>query len=171
LKKEYMDDAVRDAAMMGVTAIQPLIAGHSAVTVRRGEESRLVSRWERIAVASVKQSGRATVPVVRSPQRFEDWRERDGQSAALRVILVEPAHATRRRAPDLSGWLSLARAGGGVLLVGPEGGWTSSEVASALAGQYQPWTVSERTLRADAMPIAALSVLFYAWECAAPDDP
>src|SRR5262245_48582697 len=64
LKGEKMDDVVRDAVMMGVTAIQPVVAIRSEVTLAALRRGRRQERWHKIAVASTKQSGRALVPEV-----------------------------------------------------------------------------------------------------------
>ena len=49
------------------------------------------------------------------------------------------------------------------LLVGPEGGWTEAEVAAARERGARLVTLGHRTLRADAVPVAAISVLQFLW--------
>src|SRR6187399_2295872 len=49
LKGEKMDDVVRDATMMGVASIEPLVTEHTAAHLKEG---RAPERWRRIAVAS-----------------------------------------------------------------------------------------------------------------------
>ena len=49
------------------------------------------------------------------------------------------------------------------LLVGPEGGWTEAEWRAAAAQGIRLATLGRRTLRADAVPVAALSVLQFLW--------
>jgi len=49
------------------------------------------------------------------------------------------------------------------LFIGPEGGWTDDEVALARAKGALPITLGPRTLRADAVPVAAISVLQFLW--------
>jgi 16S rRNA (uracil1498-N3)-methyltransferase len=67
LKGNKMDDLVRDAVMMGVVAVQPVVSGRTEVTVAALARSRRPERWARIAVASVKQCGRAFVPHIQPP--------------------------------------------------------------------------------------------------------
>src|SRR5258706_8729112 len=67
LKGDKMDAVVRDATMLGVTAIEPVIT--SRTIARRGE----ATRWGRVAVSSAKQCRRAVVPSIAGPQRFTDW--------------------------------------------------------------------------------------------------
>src|SRR4029079_8270181 len=61
LKGEKMDDVVRDATMMGVTAIEPLVTGHTVAHMKAG---RAPDRWRRIAISSAKQCRRAVVPAI-----------------------------------------------------------------------------------------------------------
>jgi 16S rRNA (uracil1498-N3)-methyltransferase len=49
------------------------------------------------------------------------------------------------------------------VLIGPEGGWTAEECEAARASGARLVTLGHRTLRADAVPIAAISVLQFLW--------
>jgi 16S rRNA (uracil1498-N3)-methyltransferase len=155
LKGERMDDVVRDATMMGVAAIEPLVTEHTVAPLKAG---RAPERWRRIALASAKQCRRAVLPRVGGGTAFADWIARDRSS--LRVMLVEPSAGVEGHpASTLQG----ARPADAAILIGPEGGWSSGEVNAAVAAGYVPITLGRRTLRADAMPIVALGVLLYLW--------
>ena len=47
--------------------------------------------------------------------------------------------------------------------IGPEGGWTEHEWTSAQAHGVRLVTLGRRTLRADAVPVAAMAVLQFLW--------
>jgi 16S rRNA (uracil1498-N3)-methyltransferase len=49
------------------------------------------------------------------------------------------------------------------VLVGPEGGWTAEECTAAAGRGVRLMTLGHRTLRADAVPVAAISVLQFLW--------
>ena len=49
------------------------------------------------------------------------------------------------------------------LLVGPEGGWDDAECSAALARGLRLVSLGPRTLRADAAPLAALTILDFLW--------
>ena len=49
------------------------------------------------------------------------------------------------------------------MFVGPEGGWTEPEWTAARNCGVRLVTLGHRTLRADAVPIAAISVLQFLW--------
>ena len=50
-----------------------------------------------------------------------------------------------------------------VILVGPEGGWVEPEWGRARERGVRLVTLGDRTLRADAVPVAAISVLQFLW--------
>lgn len=161
LKGEHMDAAIRDAVMMGAARITPVVSAHTVSRPRAQAEGRLAERWSRIAVASVKQCGRAVVPAI-GPVRDLAAVLADVGSH-VRIILVEPALAAGR-APDLGALSAEARSAGATVLVGPEGGWARDEFDRAVSNGFLPWSLGPRTLRADAVPTAALAVLLYAWD-------
>ena len=75
IKGEKMDDVVRDATMMGASAIEPLVTEHTAAHMKAG---RAPERWRRIAIASAKQCRRAVVPSIGvGTQRAPAERDRD----------------------------------------------------------------------------------------------
>jgi 16S rRNA (uracil1498-N3)-methyltransferase len=159
LKGDKMDDVVRDAVMMGVTAIQPIVTTRTEVTLAALARGRRLERWARIAIASAKQCGRAVVPPILQPCAVAGVPLAAMTLPAPALMLVEPgvsAHATFLRDLDLPVPTEAT------LIVGPEGGWTPQEVELASAA-WRLVTLGGRTLRADAMPIVALSALFARW--------
>jgi 16S rRNA (uracil1498-N3)-methyltransferase len=159
-KGDGMDQIVRDAVMMGVGGVVPLVSERVEVTVKRVQASGRVARWRRIAVASAKQCGRAVVPDVHEPCSLADCL-RD-YVADRRYLLTEPgltgaassgiAHLRQAPAPRSA-----------LLIVGPEGGWT--EVEAALAGRHGciALTLGGRTLRANAAALVGITALQTVW--------
>jgi len=159
LKGDKMDEVVRDAVMLGVAAIQPIVSARSETTVAAITRGARIERWQRVALASVKQSRRAVVPAIRLPMTLETFLGEP--PAALRVMMVEPA-ATAEAEP-LSNVRGHPVPADASLLVGPEGGWTEAECLAARVRGVQLVTLGRRTLRADAVPVAAICVLQFLW--------
>lgn len=161
LKGDKMDDVVRDATMMGVAMIQPVITERSEVARASVVRANRRDRWERVAVSSVKQCGRATVPKILDPLEFDDLT--DALSKMLLplpgLMLVEPNAAVETTAASE---LDLSPQRGATVLIGPEGGWSPAEIDRG-ASVCRLVTVGGRTLRADAMCVVALSALFTMW--------
>ena len=165
LKADKMDEIVRDAVMLGVAAVQPVVTARTETTVAALLRGARVERWQRVALASVKQSRRAVVPEIRTPLSFETWLSEP--QPAMTVMLVEPAVRlkpdTAGAAESLSSMRDQQAPADAALVVGPEGGWTDEERAAARARGCRLVTLGQRTLRADAVPVAAISVLQFLW--------
>jgi len=158
LKGDKMDDVVRDAVMLGVASVQPLVTHRSETTVAALLRGARPDRWRRVALASVKQSGRAVLPEIRTPLSFEHYLD---EPASLRLMLVEPGGVHTERI----GVLRAERVPhDAALMVGPEGGWTDAEAEAARAKGVRLLALGPRTLRSDAVPVAAVSVLQFLWE-------
>jgi 16S rRNA (uracil1498-N3)-methyltransferase len=160
LKGEKMDDVVRDAVMLGVAAVQPLVTSRTETTVASLMRGARLDRWRRVALASVKQSGRATLPEIRTPLTLETYLDEPRPDEIL--MFVEPAAGVP--ALPLAALRGSRVPHDAAVLVGPEGGWTDAECAAARSRAVKLVTLGRRTLRADAVPIAAISVLQFLWE-------
>ena len=156
LKGDGTDDVVRDAVMMGVQAIRPFVSARTEVRAAALERAHRRERWERVAVASAKECGRAVLPVIHDVVDLSAVLAADGD--ALRLLLVEPAVAVM--AARLS---DIAAPQAASLAIGPEGGWTAEEAERAVAAGWQPLTLGARVLRAEAAPLAALAACQAVW--------
>lgn len=160
LKGEKMDDVIRDAVMLGVSAIQPIVGKRAETTIGALLRGARVERWRRVTLASVKQSRRATLPEIRTPLTLEHYLEEPGP--AVRLMLVEPSVVSE--AITVVPLRSVTPPMEAAVLVGPEGGWDVQECTQAAERGVRMVSLGPRTLRADAVPIAALSVLQFLWE-------
>ena len=157
LKGDKMDDVVRDAVMLGVAAIQPVVSERAETGLAVMTRSGRVARWQRIAVSSAKQCGRAVVPPIHPVMTLgRYWSEK---TAAVRLLCVEPAAAPS----GVREVRSVAKPTAAHLIVGPEGGWTVTEVTAARDSGAILMSLGPRTLRADAVPIVALAALLTTW--------
>jgi len=156
LKGDGTDAVVRDAVMLGVAAVRPFVAARSEIGSAALARAHRRERWERIAVASAKQCGRAVVPEIHDVVDLATALATD--RSALRLLLVEPAVTA---APGTLGALSAPAAVS--LAIGPEGGWTADEVALALDAGWQPLRLGGRVLRAEAAPTVALAACQAVW--------
>ena len=160
LKTDRMDDVVRDAVMLGAAAVQPVVTRRTEFTVAALMRSQRVERWQRVALSSVKQCGRAVLPEIRMPLTLETYL--GDPPAAVRLMLVEPSAGGETE--SFSALRGEPMPSDAALLVGPEGGWTPEECAAASGKGVRLVSLGRRTLRADAVAVAAMSVLQFVWE-------
>jgi 16S rRNA (uracil1498-N3)-methyltransferase len=176
LKADKMDDVVRDAVMMGVAAIQPIVTRRTEVTVAALLRGARVDRWKRIALASVKQSRRAVVPEIRVPLTIDTFLDEPMPELALMLVepgaaagggaggsCVEPVADAAVNVEPVSVLRAASVPHDAAVLVGPEGGWDAPECCAAAYRGIRLITLGHRTLRADAAAVAAISVLQFLW--------
>ena len=157
LKGDKLDDVVRDAVMLGVTSIRPVVSERSEIGLAAMAKGTRIARWQRISVASAKQCGRAVVPEIYAAAPL-DWYLSEKATAA-RVMCVEPSVALGEVHPVDT----IPKSPAIDLIIGPEGGWAVAEVAAAHDSGAILMSLGGRTLRADAVPIVALSALLTTW--------
>ena len=159
LKASSMDDAIRDATMMGAESIEPILTAHADVKSSAVRRPEVLERWKRIALASVKQSRRPTLPLIRQPRTFDEWIA--APSAGIRLIFVEPSAACEP--VPLKKLLEHDVPARAAVLIGPEGGWAHDEIQKAIDAGALPVSLGPLTLRAESMPLAALAALNTIW--------
>lgn len=154
-KGDKMESIVRACTELGVSRIVPVLTERTIVTLDAGRWRDRARRWQRIAKEAAKQCGRAVVPPVDVPLALDDVLAR-GDDADLRLCLWEGA---RDSASGASLPLTLSGGAGVALLVGPEGGFASSEVDRA---RQQGWLIvgaGPRILRTETAGPAIIAVL------------
>ncbi|HET6974215.1 MAG TPA: 16S rRNA (uracil(1498)-N(3))-methyltransferase [Pyrinomonadaceae bacterium] len=143
LKGDKFDLVVQKATELGVTRITPLITRFADIHLRdESDATKRVARWQRIALEAAKQSGRAFVPEISLPVRFESV-DVDG----LGVMFAERGGEPLENLTRQTSVTSLTA------LVGSEGGWSDEEIESARARNFHLITLGGRVLRAETAAI------------------
>lgn len=132
------------AVELGVSEIVPL------VTDRTERMSLKAQRMENILVAAMKQSGRSRLPVLTDPQPLE---EALAAPADVRILCHESAD------PDALLPRVLRPADTLSVLVGPEGGFSESEVEQAEAMGWTVASLGPRRLRAETAAMTAAAAV------------
>jgi 16S rRNA (uracil1498-N3)-methyltransferase len=134
-KGERFDWLVEKATELGVERLVPIVTERSVVDPRATKLQRL----RRLVVEASKQCGRNRLMVLDRPIAWDLW-------------LKEPLLATQRLAAHPGGappqvWTRARRGGEVALAVGPEGGFTEDEIASARAAGWEIASLGTTLLR------------------------
>lgn len=155
LKGEKFDLVVQKATELGVIKVVPLITRYADIHLRDASDARKrVSRWQRIALESAKQSGRAIVPDVSLPVSFESLLKTPANNESLRLLFSERGGQSLS---ELVQSRSMARTINA--LVGSEGGWSDDEIEQARTAGLEIVTLAGRILRAETAAIATSALL------------
>ena len=148
LKQGRLDYMVQKAVEMGVSLLQPVLTDHTAI-------SRLnLERMKANAVEAAEQCGVLTLPKIEAPVKLDALLTSFGADRALvfcdeRAGIASPLEALQR----LKGRKVTA-------LIGPEGGFSSSERQELLSRSFVcPISLGPRIMRADTAAVAVLALL------------
>jgi|SRR5262249_15140801 len=146
-KFDRFEWAVEKCTELGVTSIVPVIARRTDAHLVTAARKR-VERWRRIAHEATQQSRRESVPEVADPEKLDAV---IATARGKRIVLAETERQLRLR--DVIGpssELSLA--------VGPEGGWTESELAGFEQHQWVRASLGLTILRTETAAIGAMAI-------------
>ena len=150
LKGEAMDRVMQKAVELGVSRIVPVAAARSEALLAGERRDKKLAHWQGVIIASAMQCGRAVLPALDEITPLAAVLDAAVLDAAddLRWIF-SPHHAPTADAPASADRLSL--------LIGPEGGFTPDEVASAQSAGWFIQRLGPRILRADTAATVAIA--------------
>jgi 16S rRNA (uracil1498-N3)-methyltransferase len=154
LKESKMDHLVRQLTELGMTQFIPYIAERS---IARPDTSRLIKRmerWKKIAKESLKQCRRSILPEIGPISSFKELLAL-GETCDIRILFWEnsktPIHISKDT-PQTPGNSIM-------LIMGPEGGFSDSEIEQARQSVFSLASLGPRILKADTAPIAACTII------------
>ncbi|MEO5560838.1 MAG: 16S rRNA (uracil(1498)-N(3))-methyltransferase [Dokdonella sp.] len=147
---DKMDWILQKATELGVTRIVPLITDRTEVKLDAERAERRLAHWHAILASACEQCGRNRLPELAEPMKLADWAASLGDEAGLRLALDPSGDANAR---DL---LPGAQA---TLVVGPEGGLSSHDLAALQQAGFRGLRLGPRILRTETAGLAALAVL------------
>jgi len=150
---ERMDWLVEKATELGVASLQPLMTERSVLRLSGERAQKKQQHWHSVAVAACEQCGGNLVPLLHSVDTLDNWLSRTSPAAdvpRLLMSLLPEAKQIRERAVAVPALC---------LLVGPEGGLSPGEQASALTSGWTPVSLGSRVLRSETAALAALAAV------------
>ena len=151
-KGKRFDLVLQKATELGVSKIVPLITKRT-ISRPDGKESKKTERWREIVRHAVEQCGQAWMPEVCEPVIFESLNALLPKSE-MRVLFYEEEKTKRLR--DIWPKNSPKEV---QILIGPEGGFETSEIELASSMNFQSVSLGALILRSDTAPLVALSLV------------
>lgn len=148
---ERMDWVMQKATELGVACITPLRTEHCAVKLSAERGEKKLRHWQQVVTSACEQSGRCRIPNVEAIASLTEWVQ---ATQAERRLILDPGAEDSDTGPAPR---SVA------LLVGPEGGFSSTEIAAAGAAGFTALRLGPRVLRTETAPLAAIALLQGRW--------
>ena len=144
-----MEWAIEKCTELGATRIVPVIANRTEPHLAAAAPKR-VERWQRIARQAAEQSRRSSPPQIDQPAKLTAVLALPGP---IRIVLAESERQTTLR--DV---LHSHTAREVILALGPEGGWTESELEVFRDAGWISASLGNTILRVETAAIAAFAV-------------
>ena len=149
---ERMDWIVQKATELGVKEITPLFTQRCEVKLTGDRLAKKIHHWQQVAISACEQCQRNRVPTINPAVALAHW---DQQPQDLKLVLH---HRTTNRLQAIQSTPQSI-----CLLIGPEGGLSNQEMATATHLGFQPLALGPRVLRTETAPLAAISLLQGQW--------
>jgi 16S rRNA (uracil1498-N3)-methyltransferase len=149
-KGDRFDYALQKATELGVSHIMPMISERSEFKLKGERLDKKLISWQGIVDAAAEQCGRFHSPIVEPPLATAELIPSICSNFDLKLVLHH------RSVTKLDKALSPKTA---VLLIGPEGGLSESEIKLAEASGFKSVLFGPRVLRTETAPIVALTIL------------
>jgi 16S rRNA (uracil1498-N3)-methyltransferase len=151
-KGDKMDFTIQKATELGVTQITPLWSERCDVRLKGERMDKKLEHWRKVAISACEQCGRNRIPDILEPMAMTDWAAT--VQSERRFIL----HPHNQQPLDNQQTPTSV-----TLLVGPEGGFSETEVQQAQRCGFTGLLLGPRILRTETAALAAVSVLQYLW--------
>jgi 16S rRNA (uracil1498-N3)-methyltransferase len=135
------------ATEIGVTEIIPLLCE------RTERQHFRYDRMKGILVSAMLQSQQTWLPVLHEPMKFENLKKIQFENA-FKLI----AHCEETEKNSFSNF-QIDQFENSVILIGPEGDFTTTEINTAIAAGYKPVMLGETRLRTETAAIVAATLL------------
>jgi len=150
---ERMDLVVQKSVELGVDTIVPLLTERTNVQLKRDRQQKKLGHWRGITISACEQCGRNQLPALEPITTFDQLLETPFSGTRL---LLDPKAEV--------GLNDIKPEGSAIqLLIGPEGGLSSSEIERARAHGFLGVRMGPRVLRTETAAIAALTALQLLW--------
>lgn len=154
-QREKFEWILQKCTEVGVSSITPVFTERSLVLNQQVVEKKQ-DRWEKIIREAAEQSQRGRVPELKEALDYETV---CSQVRADRRLIAWVGETSQ----NLASVMGDGKINQLALLIGPEGGFSSTEVQNALASGWSPFTMGKRILRMETAAVVACALIFY--EC------
>lgn len=154
-----MDLIIQKAVEVGVSRIIPVITERAVVRLDEAKAEARIERWQRIAYEAAKQAGRAIVPTVEPVVSWLNVWTRDDLGFVIVPWEGEREHGLLKTVQQLIPGAAPDEKPAATIVIGPEGGLTSDEIALARKHGAHAVTLGPRILRTETAGLVAAALV------------
>lgn len=152
LKYQKMDDVIQGLTQVGITRWIPFFCERSIPLPDAKALSRRMERWQTIANETIKQCQRSRVVEISVPMTFARILKIATDFDHCIAFWEQGGKSLSQLTPDKGRNQTL-------VLIGPEGGFSKSEINRASANGFIPYTLGPRILRAETASLCGAALV------------
>ena len=152
LKDKKMDMVIKHVTQLGIHGWIPFFCQRSIPTPAAKRLDKRHQRWETIARESLKQCGRSLVPKIHKPLSLERLLDQS-QDHDLKIAFWENAVLKLDTLEESSSFQNV------MILIGPEGGFSKTEIGLAEEKGFLSYSLGPRILRAETAAISSCTLI------------
>ena len=152
-KNESMDFSVQKATELNIQELQPLISKRS---LTRRIAAKRSSHWHGVAASACEQCGRAIIPRIKEPIALTEVTQISKDDKAIICCFNIPTPIKTYRDALLAKPFNQQTIFH--LMIGPEGGFDSNEIADAMLAGFEPARLGDYVLRTETAVTVALGI-------------
>jgi len=147
---DRMDFALQKAVELGVNEITPVFSDNSTVKLREERLQNKIRHWQEVIISATEQCGRTDLAILNKPLSFSQLVTSTPPSS--HKIILDPSS-------DQS-FASLGSLNKGIqIMIGPESGFTQTELNLAQECDFIPIKLGPRVLRTETATMAAITTI------------
>jgi 16S rRNA (uracil1498-N3)-methyltransferase len=152
-RSDRMDYAIQKAVELGAQQLTPIGTHRSVTKLQTERVGRRLKHWQSVATHAAEQCGRTRIPKINPPTGLEHWTKT--VEADLKLCMDPTAQRSLKDIPLTGNRIAL--------LIGPEGGLTDDELASAKSAGFIGTHFGPRILRTETATVVGLGAIQFAW--------
>jgi 16S rRNA (uracil1498-N3)-methyltransferase len=156
-KGDKFEFIIQKNTELGVSAFQPVISERSAIRLDAGQVLKKEERWRKIIREAAEQSGRQIIPELQPVQGWTKFMSENRPSGLLLIPWEGEQQRSLRQVLQDQKLIPEAIS----IFIGPEGGFSQSEVELAVKSGAVPVTLGPRILRTETAGLVVTSVVLY----------
>lgn len=157
-KGERMDITIQKAVELGVNAIYPVMTEFCSVKLNRDRQQKKHQHWQAIITSACEQCQRAVIPTLHEVSPFAEIIEAIVSDKKLILHPYADSYPTDTLNTSKESLVTTV-----TLCIGPEGGFSPTEINLAYQRGFMPIALGNRILRTETAAITALSLAQSAW--------
>lgn len=150
---QHMDFSIQKAVELGVNKIIPVTSEFSNVKLQDSRVQNKLTHWQNIIINATEQCGRGRLTQLFPPVSFSEYL---ASAESTTGLILHPGSQQSMSAMTVDNKQL-------TLMVGPEGGFSETEVNEATEKAYTPISLGPRILRTETAVVSALSNAQQLW--------